>query len=125
MVVILAKGKWCRTVNTRLRGYVLMESMFAMIIVMICFGVGMMVLSNVMSSASGSVRTLARMRLQAEADHCRTLPPATADAVRFGEFTVEREMKPVEGSEHLMLLVLTARGADGQVIAEHYEFICR
>lgn len=114
-----------KSLHIQLRGFVLMESVFSMITIMICFGVCMMVFNTIASDRAGALQVSARIRLQSEAEHCKAQNVFSESNVPYEEFVIRKTFLQSEESPGLTELRFTAVAADGKVIAEYHEYIAR
>lgn len=109
--------------DARVKGYVLLESIFSMVVIMICFGVAMMVFNMITSNSGTALKTRARIQLQTEAEKCKSAHLFLDEDLRFDAYTVERRVKPYNANEHVSLLELRAITPEGKTLAEHYELV--
>lgn len=109
--------------GSRAKGYVLLESIFSMVVIMICFGIAMMVFNMVLSNSGSALKTKARIQLQAEAGKCKSEQLFLDENIDFDAYIIERRIKSWNSSEHLIILELRAITPDGKTLAEHYELV--
>lgn len=109
----------------QLKAYALLESMFAMVVIMICFGIAMMTFSNIIHSTRASLETLARVRTQTEAERCKEQHELLDDIISYEEFHIERTITPSTHAENLYELKLEAITPDGHTLYEYHELIAR
>lgn len=107
----------------KLKGYVLLESMFSMVIIMLCFGVAIQVINTITNAQSNILTVRAEIALKSEAEICKAEQEFIDDDIAFDEFTVQRKIKHTEKDEHIAILELKAINKNGKVMAEYYEFI--
>lgn len=107
----------------RLRGFVLMESVFSMITIMICFGVCMMVFNTISSDRAGALQVSARIWLQSEAERCKSTHDFSESNVPYEEFVIRKLFLQSEETPGLTELRFSAVTADGKIIAEYHEYI--
>jgi uncharacterized membrane protein len=110
---------------SRLQGYVLVESVFSMVVIMICFGIAMMIFSTVIGSSGNSLHTLARIRIRTEAQKCKTENRFIDEDISFEEYTIHLRIRPYAHTEHLHELELKAVTPEGKLLAEYHELIRR
>jgi len=111
--------------KNRLPGYVLVESVFSMIVIMICFGIAMMVFSTVIGSSGNSLQTLARIRLQTEAQKCKAENRLIDEDISCEEFIIHRRVRPYSNTKHVHELELKAVAPEGKLLSEYHELIQR
>jgi hypothetical protein len=105
----------------RLKGTILLESLLAMVVVMLCFGIAVMIYNNVITGSREKLKVAARLQLETEAQQCHRenqFIDATEDA---GAFRVEKLILPYKESTDLFELRLTAIAPDGKTLAEYHE----
>jgi hypothetical protein len=102
-----------------------MESVFSMIVIMICFGVCMMIFNTITSDRTGALQVTARIRLQAEAERCKAQHDLSESNVQYEEFVLRKSFSGSEEIPGLIRLHFSAVAADGKPIAEYYEYIVR
>jgi hypothetical protein len=109
----------------RLKGFMLMESVFSMITIMICFGICMMVFNTVTSGTTGALTIHARIRLHEEAEKCKAGEDFTDAVIVSEQFVIERSFVPWNDESSLTEMKFTARNAEGKIIAEYHELLVR
>ncbi|MEO5644576.1 MAG: hypothetical protein ABIQ40_08555 [Bacteroidia bacterium] len=109
--------------SLKLKGYALLESMIAMIIVMMCFGFSIMIYNTIVTSSRSKLKVLARIRLENEALHSKFSNRLIDETISNDEFRIEKKLIPVENSDNLFQLHYTAITTDGVLLAEYKEFI--
>lgn len=109
--------------SRKLHGYVLLESIVSMVIIMTCFGIAMLIFTTSLSGSVSKLRVEARIRLHAEAEICKAEQLFIDGDIRCEAYTIERKVKLMDDNEHLGILELRAFSPDGKVLAEHYELI--
>ncbi len=107
----------------RVRGYVLLESMFSMVVIMICFGIAMMIFSTITTNSASNLKTNARIRLHTEAEKCKSTHLFLDEDIACEAYIVERRIIPCNENEHVSILELRAVTPEGKTLAEHYEII--
>lgn len=109
----------------RLKGFVLLESVFAMIAVMICFGIAVMIFNQVTTSASVEIETLARLRLQQEADQLHGSETYVDGQTTCEGFVIRRTFVTDPAQPHLTEMILIAVNDNQKILAEYHEFLLR
>ncbi len=107
----------------KLKGYVLLESMIAMIIVMLCFGFSVMIYNNIVTGSRSKLRILARIRMESEAMKSRSENHLLDETIQYDEFHLEKKIIPYNTSENLIQLHYTAITPDGFQLAQYNEII--
>lgn len=110
-------------IGLRVKGYVLLESVFSMVVIMICFGIAMMVFNMVMSNSGSALKTKARIQLQAEAEKCKSEQLFLDENIDLEAYIIQRRILSWNFSEHLRILELRAVTPEGKILAEHYELV--
>lgn len=111
--------------NRKLKAAVLLESMLAMIVVMLCFGIAVMIYNNVVAGSREKIKVLARIRLDNEAVKAKADERLLDGTVECAEFKIERRILPYRDAADLYELQLTAIMPDGKQIAEYHELLHR
>jgi hypothetical protein len=109
------------TLKDKVHGFAILESVIAMIVIMICFGMAMMIFTSILGSSRGKLTVEARIALQSEAAKCKLNDQVFNGYVEMDGFTIERKVLINEEHSELITFVLLAKKDDGQVIAEYYE----
>jgi hypothetical protein len=107
----------------KLKGYVLLESMIAMIIVMMCFGFSVMIYTTVMTGTRSKLKVLARIRMQNEAIKAKKENRLLDETIEYDEFRIEKRIVAFENSEDLLLLNYKAIAPDGILLGQYKEII--
>lgn len=111
--------------NQKLKGAVLLESMLAMIVVMLCFGIAVMIYNNVVAGSREKIKVLARIQLATEAEKAKAGERLLDETIECNGFRIERRVLPYRDAADLCELELTAIMPDGKQIAEYHELLCR
>ncbi len=109
--------------SLKLKGYALLESMIAMIIVMMCFGFSIMIYNTIVTSSRTKLKVLARIRLENEAIHSKSANRLFDETIAGEEFRIEKKFVPVENADNIFQLHYTAITTDGVLLAEYKEII--
>jgi hypothetical protein len=107
----------------RLKGYILMESMLAMVLVMLCFGIATLIYNNVIASSGNQLRVIARMRLANQAQLAKSENRLLDETIDCSSFRIEQRIQPYQMSSHLIELKLTAIQPNGKELATYHELI--
>jgi hypothetical protein len=110
-------------VTLKLKGYILLESMIAMIIVMLCFGFSVMIYNNVVTGSRNKLKVRARICLENEAIKSKLENRMPDETVEYDEFHIEKKMVPYSTSSNLYQLNYKALTPDGIALAEYHEII--
>ena len=109
----------------RLKSFVLLESVFAMIAVMLCFGIAVMLFTQVTTSASAEIETVARVRLQQEADQLHRNGTYVDGQATCEGFVIRRTFVTGPAQPHLTEMILIAVNDNQKILAEYHEFLLR
>jgi hypothetical protein len=107
----------------KLKGYVLLESMFSMIIVMMCFGFSVMIYNTVVAGSKNKLKVLAGIEMQNEAIRSKKENRLLDETIQCQEFLIEKRIIPYARSESLFQLHYTAITPNGAKLAEYNEII--
>jgi type II secretory pathway pseudopilin PulG len=111
------------SLNKQLRGYILLESILAMIIVMVCFGVAMLIYNNIITGMRGRLELQARLLLEQEALNAYTADRLVDEWGKNDVIDIEKSITPYTSCENVYVLQLTARDHDQRILATHNELI--
>jgi hypothetical protein len=107
----------------KLKGYVLLESMLSMIIVMMCFGFSVMIYNTVVSGSKNKLKVLAAIEMENEALRSKKENRLLDETIQQEEFRIEKRVIPYAQSESLFQLHYTAIMPGGEKLAEYNEII--
>jgi len=109
----------------KLKGYVLFESMVAMVLIMICFGIAIMIYNNVVSGNRTKLGVLARLRMENAAMKAKTSERLLDETMRYDEFDIEQKVIAYPNTAGLYELRLVAGAPGGKQLAEYHELLHR
>lgn len=101
----------------------LLESLVAMVLIMICFGIAMMIYVNVMSSDNNRQKLSAQLLLNQVALEGKQEKKYLDEKIEAGNMTIQKTVAPYKEADNLSLLTLTAFDKNGKMIAQHKELI--
>lgn len=107
----------------KLKGYVLLESMIAMILVMMCFGFSVMIYNTVVTGSRNKLKVMARIRLENEAIQSKLEKRFVDEKTAYDEFSIEKRITPFGNSDQIFLLHYSAVAPGGMVLADYKEII--
>ena len=107
----------------KLKAATLIESLVAMIIIVVCLGVGTMIYSNVLSSDKQRLKLKAILMLNKEAQQIKTEKLFLDGEKQIGDYIVKIEIKKYNQTENLYSLILIALNKEGIVIGSRNELI--
>ena len=108
----------------KLNGYVLIESVFAMVVVMTCFGLGMIMINTVMTGSHEQLRLESVIAMQSEATRIRQENALLDDVIKTERFIIEKKILPYKNSVSVKEIRMIAFSPDGKQIGEYHELIC-
>jgi hypothetical protein len=109
--------------NKKFRASSVLESVFAMIIIMICFTMAMIVFNTLSISTRGIISVKARMDLQSEATRCKLNDELMDGRIVRDDYMIERRLIYHAEFPDLMELSLIAKNHNGITLAEHHEYL--
>jgi len=109
----------------RLKGYVLLESMIAMIVVMVCFMIAVMIYENVVNGSRSRLRLLARLRMETAAQSAIAGDQLLDKKIVYDEFTIEQTVSLYHGTGNIYELKMEIRTPDGKQLAEYHQLLRR
>ena len=104
-----------------LRAYVLMESVMAMVIVMLCFGIAMMIINNIVAGSRDKLKTIARIRLESQAIVIKKEKRFIDETISADDFRIEKQFHPWQNSGTVFQMELQAVAPDGKILARYDE----
>ena len=110
-------------IDTKFKAVTLMESMVAMIIIVVCFGIATLTISNVMGTDKYRQKLKAMLMLNEEAKQVKAEKSFIDSEKQFGDWTITRAINKYAQSENLYQLTLSAKDKDGKTIAIRNELI--
>ena len=109
--------------NKTLKAATLMESLIAMIIIVVCLGVGTMIYSNVLNSDKQRLKFKAILMLNKEAEQIKTDKGFIDGEKQEGDYVIRRAIKKMPQTENLYMLTLVVLNKEGKVIGTRNELI--
>lgn len=111
----MAELKW--------KGYVLLESLFAMAIIMTSFTICMMTFSAMTESQRNYLVIKSQIALDTEAARCKTEMLWIDEDIPEMEFVLQRRVRVDEQQPHVAILEIKAITHDGKILSEYYELV--
>ncbi|MBS1635861.1 MAG: type II secretion system protein [Bacteroidetes bacterium] len=107
----------------RIQASTLLETLIAIVLILVCFSIATVVLVNIMQSDNGRMKLHARTEL--EALYIKTMEEKTFidEDVEFDTFSIHKTISPYQDSPDLYLLALTATSKNAQVLDEFKKLI--
>ena len=112
-----------RLKSLRLKATTIIESMVAMVIIVVSFGIAMMIYMNVLSTDQLSPQTKADILLQEEMVETKKNRRFFKETKEIDGILLEKEVLPYPGSPDAYVIVLTMRDAKGKIIREVREIV--
>jgi hypothetical protein len=109
--------------NFKLKATTLMESLVAMIIIVVCFGVATMIYSNVLDSDKQRLQLKAMLLLNQQSIEIKKEKKFIDGEEVNGEWTIKRSIEHYQQSENLYQLTLSVIGKEENIIAKRNELI--
>jgi hypothetical protein len=109
--------------DKKLKATTIIESMIAMIIIVICFGIGTMIFNNILSSDKHRQELKAMLYLNQEAIEIKKEKIFLDNEKQIGEWTIKSKIEKYEQTENLIKLELLAINSKGKIIAKRNELI--
>jgi hypothetical protein len=107
----------------KLKAATLMESLIAMIIIIVCFGIGTMIYSNVLSSDKQRLKLKAILLLNQEAASIKKEHLFIDGEKQQGDYLIKRMIKKMNQTENVYILSLVAVNKEGKIIGTRNELI--
>jgi len=109
--------------NHQLKASTLVESLIAMVILVVCLGIGTMVFTNVLNSDAERKKLHATLLANEEALKTKSEKMYLDGEEKNGDWTLKRTVQKYEGSENLFLLSIAVLDQDRKIIVVHRELI--
>lgn len=107
----------------KLKAFVLLESMFSMVIIMSCFLIAMTTFLTINNSSNGTLAVRARIALHAEAEQSKLDDRLIDEDIPKSGFTITKRIKSNTDHPELVELDLKALNEDGKILADYHEYI--
>ena len=105
-----------------IRASTLLETLVALVLILICFSIATLVLVNIMQSDNGRLKLHARLELDALYEKTMDERSFVDGSAEYNGFVIEKRLLPYEGPPGLYLLELKAV-AQKQTIATYKKLI--
>lgn len=109
--------------NHRLKASTLMESLIAMIIIVVSFGVATLIYSNVLDSDKQRLQLKAILVLNQEAIETKTEKTFLDSEKQIGDWTIKKTVEKYPQTEILYAIGLSVIDKNGKIIATRNELI--
>jgi Tfp pilus assembly protein PilV len=107
----------------KLKAATLLESLIAMVILVVCFGIATMIYSNVLNSDKQRLKLKAILLLKIETFAIKKNKTFIDSEKTEGEFTLKQTFEREEGTDNLFHMKLLACDKDGNHLAVHNELL--
>jgi hypothetical protein len=111
------------TYKAKLQAYVLLESVLAMIVVMLCFGMTMMLYNTVISASGNRLSVEARIQLASEATRAKFENRLLDETIQSLHFRIEKKVTVDLQNPKRYYLHLDAINPEGKKLADYNEII--
>jgi hypothetical protein len=109
--------------KTRLRASTLVETIVAMVIIMICSGIGLDLFSNISRDVNDELRIQAEIRINNLAGESKLKNDFTETVIESGEMRLERSFSVYQNKKSLGILMIEAYSLSGRKICAHREIV--
>lgn len=109
--------------NYKLKAATLMESLIAMVIIVVCLGIGTMIYTNVLNSDKQRLKFKALLMLNKEAAQIKAEKIFFDGEKQVGDYRIKKTIKKFEQTENLYTLALVVLDKDGKIIGSRNELI--
>jgi len=109
--------------NHTLKASTLLESLIAMIIIVVCFGVATMIYSNVLDSDKQRLQLKAILVLNQEAIETKIEKKFLESEKQIGDWTIRKTVEKYPQTENVYSISLSVIDRNGKVIATHNELM--
>jgi hypothetical protein len=109
--------------NRKYKASTIMESIIAMIIIVVCFGIGTMMYTNILDSDKQRNQLKALLLLNEETLIIKKEGIYLDLEKKIGEWTLKRSIEPYQNTENLIHLSLSITDQNGKEILTRHEVI--
>lgn len=109
--------------NSKLKASTLMESLIAMVIMVVCLGVGTMIYTNVLDSDKQRNQLKALLIINEETNKVKAEKTYLDDEKQAGDWTIKRTVEKYEQTDNLYQLTFSVFDRDKKMIAVQHELI--
>ena len=109
--------------NTKLKAATVVELIVAMVITMICFGIGLMILMNVITSDKASHKLNATLTIDRIAAETKKTAHYYDEVMDEDPLTIHKKIKGYETDPALKILEIKAFDNNGNLLGERKELI--
>ncbi|MGQ0827042.1 MAG: type IV pilus modification PilV family protein [Bacteroidota bacterium] len=109
--------------NHKLKASTLVESLIAMVILVVCLGVGTMIYTNVLDSGKQRKRLKALFLINKESMEIKSGKDFLDTEKQIGDWTIKRTVEKFDQAENLYKLELSVIDQNKKTIAVHNELI--
>lgn len=109
--------------NYRLKASTLVESLIAMVILVVCLGVGTMIYTNVLSSDKERMQLHASLLADEEAIRVKSGKNYLDGEVKSGDWVLKKTVEKYEQTENLFLLAIAVLDRDKKIVLIRRELI--
>ncbi len=102
----------------KIKGSTLLETLIAIVLILVCFSIATMVLVNIMQSDNGRQKLHAQLELEALYIKSLEEKDFISATIGYDDFKVEKNFEPYHDSPFLYLAKFTATSPAGQPLAE-------
>jgi Tfp pilus assembly protein PilV len=109
--------------NSKFKASTLMESLIAMVIMVVCLGIATMIYTNVLDSDKQRNSLKALLIINAEAIKVKAEKNYLDDEKQAGDWTIKRTVEKYDQTDNLYKLTFSIFDKDKKVIAVQHELI--
>lgn len=111
------------TLTIGLKAGTLMESLIAMIIIIVCISISAIIYTNVLDSDKQYLKLKANQILNQEAVAAKSKRDILDTEIKSGDWTIKKKFEVYTQTENLLKLSLTAINNNSNVVVERNELI--
>jgi competence protein ComGF len=107
----------------KLKASTLIETIVAMVIIMICTGIGLSLFSNLSHNVNDELRIEAELRISSLAAESKQKNDFTEITIELSDMRLERSISNYQNIERLKVLLIEAYTTNGRKICGHREIV--
>lgn len=111
------------TMKTRLRASTLVETIVAMVIIMICSGIGLDLFSNISRDVNDELRIEAEIRINSLAAQTKLNKDFRNTIIESADMRLERSVSQYQNKKRLGILLIEAYSLNGRKICASREIV--
>jgi type II secretory pathway pseudopilin PulG len=110
--------------NTKLKSFTLIETLVALVIIMLSFGMAMLLFTQVENARKTALKLKMNLAMEAVAQQTKQEGIYLDERMEYPAFYIEKKCYPYEPESNAIVLWLTAQQKNDKLKTEHKEIVC-